>query len=171
MPKILFFIPGDSMKKYLAFFKEKKSFFQTPDFFWISASTVTACTFFSSVINFHKGEASLFVGCMAATYFFASTIMEAVAFNDYLSGKKKETTQEDASAQPLMLDVKWDFSPIKHKRDLNEEDKQYVLKSAKEVYRNNPTKLIMLEKEIFDNGSVSVYKLKNKIEELEKVGI
>lgn len=165
------FISGDSMKKYLAFLKEKKSFFQTPDFFWITASTVTACAFFTSVINFHKGETPLFVGCIAATYFFASAIMEVVAFNDYLSGKKKENTQDNAPTQPLMLDVKWDFSPIQHKRDLNEEDKQYVLKSAKEVYKNNPTKLIMLEKEIFDHGSVSLYKLKNKIEELEKVGV
>lgn len=165
------FISGDSMKKYLAFLKEKKSFFQTPDFFWISVSTIASCAFFTTFINFHKGETPLFVGCIAATYLFASAIMEAVAFNDYLSGKKRETTKEDASAQPLMLDVKWDFSPIQHKRDLNEEDKQYVLKSAKEVYKNNPTKLLMLEKEIFDHGSVSLYKLKNKIEELEKVSI
>jgi len=157
------------MKKYLDFFKEKKSFLQTPDFFWITVSTVCSCAFFSSFVNFHKGETPLFVGCMAATYLIASAIMEAVAFNDHLSAKKTQTAKNPA--QPLLLDVKWDFSPIRHKRELNEEDKQYVLSSAKEIYKNNPTKLIMLEKEIFDHGSVSLHKIKDKIEELDKVGV
>lgn len=70
-----------------------------------------------------------------------------------------------------MLEYKWDFSKVKNKRQLDDDDKTLILNHAKEKYKNSPTKLILFETELFDKPSVSLKDIKTKISEIEKITI
>lgn len=152
------------LSRFINHIKQGKGFLFTKDFFVVSAITVIVSVLIAST-SLISGEALTYFGGIFTVFILSTIITELISFK---GSNETEKSLKDNNV-PLMLEYKWDFSRIKNKRNLNNEDKTLVLNHAKEKYKNSPTKLILFETELFDKPSVSLKDIKNKIGEIEKI--
>lgn len=151
------------LSRFINHIKQGKGFIFTKDFLVVSAITVLVSILVASK-SLISGEALTYFGGVFTVFILSTIITELVSFK----GNNEKTEEKNT---PLMLEYKWDFSKVKNKRHLNDDDKTLILNHAKEKYKNNPTKLILLETELFDKPSVSLKDIKTKISEIEKIAI
>jgi hypothetical protein len=151
------------LSRFINHVKQGKGFIFTKDFFVVSVITVLVSILVASK-SLISGEALTYFGGVFTVFILSTIITELVSFK----GNNEKTEEKN---MPLMLEYKWDFSKVKNKRHLNDDDKTLILNHAKEKYKNNPTKLILFETELFDKPSVSLKDIKTKISEIEKIAI
>lgn len=151
------------LSRFINHIKQGKGFIFTKDFLVVSAITVLVSVLVASK-SLISGEALTYFGGVFTVFILSTIITELISFK----GNNEKTEEKN---MPLMLEYKWDFSKVKNKRHLDDDDKTLILNHAKEKYKNNPTKLILFEAELFDKPSVSLKDIKNKIGEIEKITI
>lgn len=152
------------LSRFINHIKQGKGFLFTKDFFVVSVITVLVSILVASK-SLISGEALTYFGGVFTVFILSTIITELISFKG-----SNEKTEEEKNT-PLMLEYKWDFSKVKNKRHLDDDDKTLILNHAKEKYKNSPTKLILFETELFDKPSVSLKDIKTKISEIEKITI
>lgn len=151
------------LSRFINHIKQGKGFLFTKDFFVVSVITVLVSVLVASN-SLISGEALTYFGGVFTVFILSTIITELISFKGNNEKKEEKNT-------PLMLEYKWDFSKVKNKRQLDDDDKTLILNHAKEKYKNSPTKLILFETELFDKPSVSLKDIKTKISEIEKITI
>lgn len=151
------------LSRFINHIKQGKGFIFTKDFFVVSVITVLVSILVASK-SLISGEALTYFGGVFTVFILSTIITELISFKGNNEKKEEKNT-------PLMLEYKWDFSKVKNKRHLDDDDKTLILNHAKEKYKNSPTKLILFETELFDKPSVSLKDIKTKISEIEKITI
>ena len=151
------------LSRFINHVKQGKGFLFTKDFFVVSVITVLVSILVASK-SLISGEALTYFGGVFTVFILSTIITELISFKGNNEKKEEKNT-------PLMLEYKWDFSKVKNKRQLDDDDKTLILNHAKEKYKNSPTKLILFETELFDKPSVSLKDIKTKISEIEKITI
>lgn len=151
------------LSRFINHVKQGKGFIFTKDFFVVSVITVLVSVLVASN-SLISGEALTYFGGVFTVFILSTIITELISFKGNNEKKEEKNT-------PLMLEYKWDFSKVKNKRQLDDDDKTLILNHAKEKYKNSPTKLILFETELFDKPSVSLKDIKTKISEIEKITI
>lgn len=151
------------LSRFINHIKQGKGFIFTKDFLVVSAITVLVSVLIASK-SLISGEAFTYFGGVFTVFILSTIITELISFK----GNNEKTEEKN---MPLMLEYKWDFSKVKNKRHLDDDDKTLILNHAKEKYKNSPTKLILFETELFDKPSVSLKDIKTKISEIEKIAI
>lgn len=151
------------LSRFINHVKQGKGFIFTKDFFVVSVITVLVSVLVASN-SLISGEALTYFGGVFTVFILSTIITELISFKGNNEKKEEKNT-------PLMLEYKWDFSKVKNKRHLDDDDKTLILNHAKEKYKNSPTKLILFETELFDKPSVSLKDIKTKISEIEKITI
>lgn len=151
------------LSRFINHIKQGKGFLFTKDFLVVSVITVLVSVLVASN-SLTSGEALTYFGGVFTVFILSTIITELISFKGNNEKKEEKNT-------PLMLEYKWDFSKVKNKRQLDDDDKTLILNHAKEKYKNSPTKLILFETELFDKPSVSLKDIKTKISEIEKITI
>ena len=151
------------LSRFINHIKQGKGFLFTKDFLVVSVITVLVSVLVASN-SLISGEALTYFGGDFTVFILSTIITELISFKGNNEKKEEKNT-------PLMLEYKWDFSKVKNKRQLDDDDKTLILNHAKEKYKNSPTKLILFETELFDKPSVSLKDIKTKISEIEKITI
>ncbi len=151
------------LSRFINHIKQGKGFLFTKDFLVVSVITVLVSVLVASN-SLISGEALTYFGGVFTVFILSTIITELISFKGNNEKKEEKNT-------PLMLEYKWDFSKVKNKRQLDDDDKTLILNHAKEKYKNSPTKLILFETELFDKPSVSLKDIKTKISEIEKITI
>lgn len=151
------------LSRFINHVKQGKGFIFTKDFLVVSVITVLVSVLVASN-SLISGEALTYFGGVFTVFILSTIITELISFKGNNEKKEEKNT-------PLMLEYKWDFSKVKNKRQLDDDDKTLILNHAKEKYKNSPTKLILFETELFDKPSVSLKDIKTKISEIEKITI
>lgn len=151
------------LSRFINHIKQGKGFLFTKDFLIVSVITVLVSVLVASN-SLISGEALTYFGGVFTVFILSTIITELISFKGNNEKKEEKNT-------PLMLEYKWDFSKVKNKRQLDDDDKTLILNHAKEKYKNSPTKLILFETELFDKPSVSLKDIKTKISEIEKITI
>ncbi len=151
------------LSRFINHIKQGKGFLFTKDFLVVSVITVLVSVLVASN-SLISGEALTYFGGVFTVFILSTIITELISFKGNNEKKEEKNT-------PLMLEYKWDFSKVKNKRHLDDDDKTLILNHAKEKYKNSPTKLILFETELFDKPSVSLKDIKTKISEIEKITI
>lgn len=153
------------LSRFTNYIKKGKGFIFTKDFMVVSAITAIVSIVVASK-TLLSGEALTYFGGVFTVFILSTIITEIICFKG--ENEKNQSTENNT---PLMLEYKWDFSAVRNKRNLDDKDKTLILQHAKEKYKNNPTKLILLETELFDKPTVSLKDIKSKIDEIEKITI
>lgn len=151
------------LSRFINHIKQGKGFIFTKDFLVVSFITVLVSVLVASN-SLISGETLTYFGGVFTVFILSTIITELISFKGNNEKKEEKNT-------PLMLEYKWDFSKVKNKRQLDDDDKTLILNHAKEKYKNSPTKLILFETELFDKPSVSLKDIKTKISEIEKITI
>lgn len=151
------------LSRFINHIKQGKGFLFTKDFLVVSVITVLVSVLVASN-SLISGETLTYFGGVFTVFILSTIITELISFKGNNEKKEEKNT-------PLMLEYKWDFSKVKNKRQLDDDDKTLILNHAKEKYKNSPTKLILFETELFDKPSVSLKDIKTKISEIEKITI
>lgn len=153
------------LSRFTNYIKKGKGFIFTKDFLVVSVITAIVSLVVASK-TLLSGEALTYFGGVFTVFILSTIITEIICFKG--ENEKNHSTENNT---PLMLDYKWDFSTVKNKRNLNDEDKTLILEHAKEKYKNNPTKLILFETELFDKPTVSLKDIQSKIKEIESMPV
>ena len=139
------------MKSIIKYFRNKRSFIQSKDFRGVFAGTLIGCLLFYFMFGYKitPNDHNIFFGLLTTMFFLTTAIVEVISFKSYPG----ESTDTEIS--------------LNKKGYLSEHDKYIAYYEIKEKFKDSPTKLLMLEKEIFDTKNISIKEINKKANQIE----